>query len=127
MKQNLVYATCFALGLSSGAKADPAFGVGLTYIFGGDVAFGVRVFSDDRPEQGALALGLDYKFLAKSWRPNVGAAYLDEDFYADFSVGLDLTTQELDFGIGAGAALNVQNVPSSGGPTPGATDPSGPL
>ncbi|MGR3714628.1 MAG: hypothetical protein ACU0A6_16080 [Shimia sp.] len=91
------------------AKADPAFGFGVSFIFGGDVAIGVRVFSDDRPERGALALGLDYKTKSKSFRPSVGAAYLEEDFYVDLSLGLDLKTQDVDYGIGLGLTSNVES------------------
>ncbi|MEP2533436.1 hypothetical protein [Shimia sp.] len=49
-----------ALGAVPLAQADPSVGFGVTFVFGGDVALGVRLFSDDRAERGALALGLDY-------------------------------------------------------------------
>ncbi|WP_139216106.1 hypothetical protein [Shimia haliotis] len=98
------------------AKADPSFGFGISYTFDGDVAFGVRVFSDDRAERGALSLGLDYKFRSKGWRPNVGAAYLDEDFFVDLSLGYDFNTQGLDFGAGLGLTSNV-NAPGTAGAT----------
>ncbi len=108
------------------AKADPSFGFGISFIIGGDVSIGVRVFSDDEAERGALALGLDYKLRGKAWRPNIGAAYLDEDFYVDLSLGLDLSTNELDYGIGLGLTSNV-DAPAGAtgpGPGPGPTDPS---
>ncbi|MGR3635450.1 MAG: hypothetical protein ACU0BK_05920 [Shimia sp.] len=99
------------------AKADPSFGFGISFIFGGDVAVGVRVFSDDEAERGALAVGLDYKLRSKAWRPNIGAAYLDEDFYVDLSLGLDLTTNELDYGIGLGLTSGV-DAPAAVAPPP---------
>ncbi|KPA21933.1 hypothetical protein shim_18180 [Shimia sp. SK013] len=106
------------------AKADPSFGFGISFIIGGDVSVGVRVFSDDEAERGALALGLDYKLRSKAWRPNIGAAYLDEDFYVDLNLGLDLSTNELDYGIGLGLTSGVNApvavTPPSPRPSPGA-------
>ncbi|MDU8926248.1 hypothetical protein RXV86_02515 [Alisedimentitalea sp. MJ-SS2] len=86
-------------------KADPAFGFGLSYVFGGgssDVAVGARVFSDDAPRNGALSIGLDYKIGSQSLRPNIGAAYLDDDVYGDVSIGYDFGAQGIDFGLGVG-------------------------
>ena len=97
------------------ALADPAFGFGLTYVFGGDWAVGVRVFHDDEPESAVLALGFDYKFGTQAFRPTVGAAYLDEDFYIDLSLGYDTRLQALDYGIGVGAAFETQQPAASGG------------
>lgn len=115
--KKLVYGAFFgSFLLSSGAaKADPSFGFGLTYVFGGDWAVGVRVFHDDEPESAVLALGFDYKFGSQSFRPTVGAAYLDEDFYIDLSLGYDTRLQALDYGIGVGAAFETQQPAASGG------------
>ncbi len=82
--------------------AGPSFGLGLSFIFGGGVAVGGRVFSTDKPQSGALSLGVDYNFRNGSIRPNIGAAYLDNDVYTDFSVGVDMLTRNADFGIGIG-------------------------
>lgn len=93
------------------SHADPSFGLGLTYTFGGDWAVGVRVFHDDEPEGAVLAIGADYKFGAQAFRPTVGAAYLDEDFYVDFSLGYDTRLQALDYGVGLGASFETQPKP----------------
>ncbi len=123
--------------LSSGstAQADPSFGFGLTYVFGGDWALGVRVFHDDEPESAVLALGFDYKFGSQAFRPTIGAAYLDEDFYIDFSLGYDTRLQALDYGIGVGAAFETDKPAVAGGgattagddttPTPTSSDTGG--
>mgnify|MGYP000158442980 CR=1 FL=1 len=108
----------FAAGLlgsaligGSAAVADPSFGVGLTYTFGGDWGVGVRMFHDDEPESAVLAIGADYKFGSQAFRPTVGAAYLDEDFYLDFSLGYDTRIQALDYGVGLGAAFETEPKP----------------
>ncbi|MBE1293287.1 MAG: hypothetical protein GJ677_12425 [Rhodobacteraceae bacterium] len=101
----------------STAKAEPSFGFGFTYVFGGDWAIGVRVFHDDEPESAVLALGADYKFGSGSFRPTVGAAYLDEDYYFDFSLGYDIKAQALDYGLGVGAAFETETPAASGAPT----------
>ena len=88
------------------AKADPSYGLGVSFIFGGgqnDVAIGAKVFSDDTPQNGAVSVGLDYKIGSQSFRPNIGAAYFDNDAYGDISIGYDLGAQGIDFGIGVGA------------------------
>ena len=87
------------------AHADPAFGFGLSYTFGGgggDVAIGARVFSDNQPQNGVASIGLDYKINSQSFRPNIGAAWLDDDVYGDLSLGYDLGDQSVDFGVGLG-------------------------
>ncbi|MBO9397110.1 hypothetical protein J7400_10490 [Shimia sp. R9_2] len=104
-------------------QADPSFGFGVTLVFGGDVAAGVRVFSDDEPESAVLAIGADYKFGSGAIRPTVGAAYLDEDFYVDFSLGYDLGIGALDYGIGIGGAFDTEEE-SSGSPAPSTDGPT---
>ena len=134
MKKQLCGVALAAILTGSGAaQADPSFGFGLTYVFGGDWALGVRVFHDDEPESAVLALGFDYKFGSQAFRPTIGAAYLDEDFYIDFSLGYDTRLQALDYGIGVGAAFETEKPASAGGggatttggdstPTPTGTD-----
>ncbi len=97
-----------SLTAAGATHAEPSFGFGVTYMFGGDVAAGVRVFHDDEPESGVLALGLDYKFKSGSFRPTVGVAYLDEDYFLDLSLGYDLGSNALDYGIGLGAAFETE-------------------
>lgn len=116
LKKHISCAFLAAFLLSSGtAKADPSFGFGLTYVFGGDWAVGVRVFHDDEPESAVLALGFDYKFGSQAFRPTIGAAYLDEDFYIDFSLGYDTRLKALDYGVGVGAAFETQKPAATGG------------
>ncbi|MEZ5714988.1 MAG: hypothetical protein R3D85_07350 [Paracoccaceae bacterium] len=86
-------------------KADPAYGLGLSYTFGsggGDVAIGARVFSDNNPQNAVGSIGLDYKINSQSFRPNIGAAWLDNDVYGDLSLGYDFGAQGVDFGVGIG-------------------------
>ena len=116
--------------LSGGAvAADPAFGIGLTYVLGGDFALGFRVFSDNKQKRGALALGVEYKFSSQSFRPTVGAAYLDKNAYVDLSLGYDINVGAVDFGIGLGGLGNMQkNTTNTTGPVvvsdPGVTGPT---
>ena len=92
------------------AHADPAYGLGISYIFGPaggtDVALGVKVFSDDTPEQGVVSLGIDYKLGSQAVRPNIGAAWLDNDVYGDVNVGYDFGENGIDFGVGLGGWTN---------------------
>lgn len=116
MKNHLSGALLAAFLVSGGAvQAEPSFGFGLTYVFGGDWAVGVRVFHDDEPESAVLALGFDYKFGSQAFRPTIGAAYLDQDFYIDFSLGYDTRLQALDYGIGVGAAFETEKPAATGG------------
>ncbi|KAA0920345.1 hypothetical protein FLO80_04335 [Aquicoccus porphyridii] len=104
--KRIALASGLALALSAPAlQADPAFGLGVSYVFGGgtsDVAIGARAFSDDTPHEGVVSLGLDYKLGSQSLRPNIGAAYLDDDVYGDVSLGYDFGTKGVDFGVGLG-------------------------
>ena len=85
------------------------------------MAVGLRVFSDDEPESAVLAIGADYKFGTGSFRPTVGAAYLDEDVYIDLSLGYDLGLGALDYGIGIGGAFETEEESSGGS---GGSEPS---
>ena len=122
-----VLATSFALSnlIGQHAFADPAFGVGLTYVFGGSqenqngLALGVKAFSTDREYRAALSVGVDYVFASKAFRPNVGVAYLDKkDFYIDFNVGYNTKISAIDFGAGVGyvkTKSKQSSLPASGG------------
>lgn len=92
--------------------AEPSFGLGVSFVFGGGIVLGARVFSTDNPQSGAVSLGVDYNFTSRSIRPSIGVAYLDDNAYVDFSIGLDTTTNNLDFGIGAGGLMNMQDTPA---------------
>lgn len=109
MKTTLLATALAAFALAPAAQADPAFGLGLSYVFGGgggDIAIGARVFSDDTPRDGVLSLGVDYKINSQSLRPSIGAAYLDDDVYGDLSLGYDFGAQNIDFGVGLGGWSN---------------------
>jgi hypothetical protein len=47
---------------------------------------------------------MDYLIGSGAWRPNIGAAYLGDKNYADFTVGWNLKTGMVDFGLGGGYA-----------------------
>ncbi len=108
--KRILGAACVAGVVATGgvAQADPSFGFGLNYVFGGDWAVGVRIFHDDEPGSAVLALGADYKFGSQAFRPTVGVAYLEEDYYIDLSLGYDTRLQALDYGIGGGASFEVE-------------------
>ena len=100
------------------AVADPAFGFGVTLLSNGEAAVGVRIFSNDRAYKGAAALGLDYNLQSQSLRPSIGVAYLDREFYVDATVGIDLDSNELDFGLGIGGLSTTQLPAAAPPPTP---------
>lgn len=100
------------------AIADPAVGIGISIISTKEFAIGLRVFSDNRPGRAAAALGLDYKLRSKSLRPTIGAAWLEDGYYADLSLGYDTSGGQIDFGAGIGATGNMQN-PAAPAPAPG--------
>ena len=97
-----------ALSLGSAANAaDPGLGLGLTWVFGqhggGGLAAGVKVFTSREENKVAGSLGLDYQFNSASLRPNLGAAYIGDNFYGDASFGYNISEQVIDFGLGGGA------------------------
>lgn len=94
------------LMLSAPALADPALGFGISFVSTGEVAIGFRVFADNQASRGTLAVGLDYKLESESLRPTIGAAWLEDDYYADLSVGYDSGSNRIDFGAGIGLAGN---------------------
>jgi len=79
---------------------DPTFSIALTWVFGKGPAVGLKAFSTDREGDAALTLGIDYLFNSGAWRPNIGAAYIDDDAFLDLSFGFG--AQEFDFGVGIG-------------------------
>ncbi len=97
-------ATILSAPLATTAQADAGFGVGISYVFGEGIAVGVKAFTDDEEEKGVGSVGLDYIVNSGAWRPNVGAAYLDEDVYVDVNAGYNYQTGSWDFGVGGGYA-----------------------
>ncbi len=119
MKNAFLPIACAAMLVASApVLAGPSVGLGMSYVFGGGISVGVRVFSTDRPQSGALALGLDYGFNSGALRPNVGAAYLDTDGYVDFSVGVDLPGGSLNYGIGLGGLSGMRSTTTTVAPPP---------
>lgn len=106
--KKFVLAGAFAAIFAAPVVADPSFGLGISYVFGDGLALGGRVFSTDIPQNGAVSLGVDYKFNSGAWRPNVGVAYLDNDLYVDLSLGVDLNSGNIDYGIGLGGLANMR-------------------
>lgn len=91
--------------LSTPALADPTVGVGFNITFGGGTVnpgVGVRVFSDDEPDEMVGALGVDYMFRSRSVRGSLGAAYLWENGYVELNGGYDFGRQVFEFGASAG-------------------------
>lgn len=91
--------------LTAPALADPTVGFGINVTFGNGTAntgVGVRVFSNDRKDEGAASLGLDYMFTSQSWRGSLGAAYLMDDSYIELNGGYNFGSGTVDLGIGAG-------------------------
>lgn len=95
------------------AAADPAVGLGLSFSFGGrsgvDTGIGLRVFSNDKQDQAAASVGLDYMFQSQRIRPSVGAAWLGTNTYVGLDLGYDFTSGGFDFGVGAGGVDTKRN------------------
>lgn len=91
-----------ALPLASPARADPAVGVGVSILFGGESSLGLRIFSSDRRNRAAASVGLDYVFRSQRIRPTIGAAYLGNNAYIGLDMGLDLARGGVDFSAGIG-------------------------
>ena len=86
--------------LATTASADAGFGAGISYVFGDGLGLGVKVFSTDEKYSAAASAGMDYLFSSKAFRPNIGAAYIDKDFYVDLTVGYNLKAKAVDYGVG---------------------------
>ena len=81
---------------------DVGVGVGVSYVFGGGIAAGFKVFSNDEDNETVGSVGLDYLFESSAFRPNVGVAYQGEGYFTGGDVGFNLGTQSVDFGLGGG-------------------------
>lgn len=104
------------------AMADPAAGVGLTFTFGGgqpEVGLGLRIFSDDREDEWAASVGVDYMFGSQSWRGALGAAYLLDNSYVEITGGYDFGSGTLDVGLGGGLADTAAAPAATTGPIMG--------
>lgn len=99
-------AAALALATALPASADPSFGIGLSLVFGGtsqpQFGVGLRAFSTDEEDKGAVSLGVDYLFASQNWRPTIGAAYLSKNSYLGIDVGYGLYGAGVDFGVSGG-------------------------
>lgn len=93
------------LGMTLPATADPTIGVGLSIAFGSgkvETGVGIRLFSDNRPQNMVGSVGVDYMFQSKRIRPTVGVAYLGTNGYIGLDMGFGLNGEGIDFGLGVG-------------------------
>jgi hypothetical protein len=107
MKNAIALITAATLCSACPVLADPTIGFGLNLTFGAgqpDVGLGLRVFSDDREDEFAGSVGVDYMFRSQSWRGSVGAAYMMDNSYIELNGGYNFSSGSFDFGIGAGGA-----------------------
>ncbi|WP_424976191.1 hypothetical protein [Dinoroseobacter sp. S124A] len=105
MMKSTALALVAALGLSVPAQADPTIGFGFTMAFSGgepNAGVGLRLFSDDEQDSTVGSLGVDYMFRTRVFRPTVGIAFLDEDYYLGLDLGYDSALNLLDFGVSGG-------------------------
>lgn len=104
--------TAFTLALATPAIADPSLGLGLSLSFGGggdvDYGVGLRVFSDNEPDELAASVGVDYMFSSQRIRPTIGVAYLGDDAYIGINMGFGINGEGIDLGVGIGG-VNTQD------------------
>ncbi len=120
MKKSFITAAAFTVSVALPASAEPAIGLGLSLSFGSgkvETGVGVRIFSDNRRDEMAATLGLDYMFQSQSFRPTVGAAYLGDSTYIGLDLGYDFSSSGVDFGMSAGG-LNTAAPPVAQPATP---------
>lgn len=112
MTKIIALTTCAALLSSGTALADPTIGFGLNFTFGAlqpDAGLGLRVFSNDRKDQVAGLVGIDYMFRSQNWRGSLGAAHMMNKSYIKLNGGCDFNSGDLSFGIGAGGRYEGPN------------------
>ncbi|PYG32512.1 hypothetical protein [Pelagimonas varians] len=107
MPHKILSASAFLIALGAPAIADPTLGFGLNFTFGNGTinsGVGVRLFSNDTPDEFAGSLGVDYMFGSQGWRGSIGAAYMMENSYLELNGGYDFNRGGFDFGLGGGWA-----------------------
>lgn len=95
----------FAVAMMAPATvlADPTASINLSWVFGEGFAIGVKAFSNDKSGEAAATIGLDYLFAAQELRPNIGVAYLDDDYFVGIGIGvLNSDWSSVNFGIDVG-------------------------
>jgi hypothetical protein len=119
MTKNILTAAAFTFALAVPVSADPSLGFGLSLSFGSgsvDYGVGVRVFSDDKQDEFAASVGLDYMLQSQRFRPTVGAAYLGDNNFIGLDMGFGLNGEGIDFGVGIGG-VNTADETEIGDPT----------
>lgn len=97
--------TCMLI--SSGAHADPTWGVGVSFVPGYGFALGVRVFSDDEERTTYASVGLDYLIKVKSdrgFRPVIGVGYQYTSMFDEVNLGY--RGGRFDWGLSTGYVDN---------------------
>ncbi|WP_236232423.1 hypothetical protein [Pseudomonas tohonis] len=94
-------ALLFSLGGVAQA-GDIGFGIGVSYVFGGGVAAGIKAFGDDEDAVAVGSVGLDYLFASSAFRPNIGMTYQGEGYFSGGDVGYNFSAEMVDFAAGAG-------------------------
>lgn len=105
--RRVAMAAAGALLFSSGGVAqagDIGFGIGVSYVFGGGVAAGIKAFGDDEGAIAVGSVGLDYLFASSAFRPNIGMTYQGEGYFSGGDVGYNLITERVDVAAGVGLA-----------------------
>lgn len=106
MKANIIITTTILMVLSTPVLSDPTVGFGISIGFGPgkqpETGMGLRVFSDDQPENTVASFGVDYIFGSSSFRPTAGIAQLEGNSYIGLDLGYDLQRGAIDFGASAG-------------------------
>lgn len=97
----VLFAASLALVVAAGsAAASPAAMVGVTYRFGEDVGFTLKVLSSDQPDEVVGAIGASYY----PWSKNktlgfdLGGGYLSDNYAV--TIGYDLLGKKPVFGLG---------------------------
>jgi len=95
---------CLALlPFATPARADNALGVGVTYVFNGPgLGIGIRLLSDDREDEVAYSIGVDYIFNTQTARPSLGVHYILDGAYLGGDVGTTIGQPDIDFGLNFG-------------------------
>lgn len=136
MSKSISKAAAAALAMSfpaaMPAEADPAFGVGLSFVFGGSssassnqTGLAVRLFSDDAEDDFVGALGFNYQFGTGTISPTAGIAYLGSNTFVGLDMGLGLDGSGVNFGLSGGLTNTAPPAAAGGGGGGGGEDSGG--
>ncbi len=88
--------------MTNTAQAGITVGLGVGYVFGEGFTASGQLFTDNDEESMVGSIGVDYSFISRSWRPNIGAGYLGSNFYGDANLGYNYGTGQWNLGTGTG-------------------------